>query len=100
MKIIKIKKSEYTNLEALLRRAGLVDESARTASPEKLYVNEATYKEMKRLLTAAYKKEFSYLSKNKIEYSVGAYLLNLGPALIKNQDGGNAIPKGVAIVRS
>lgn len=100
MKIIKLKKSEYTNFETLLRRVGLVDEATHTASPNKIHVNETTYKEMKKLLTAAYKKENPYLSKSRIEYSVGIYLLNLGPAVLKNEDGGNALPKGVAIVES
>lgn len=99
MKILKLKKTEYTRMEDLLRRAGLVDERAKIASPERLYVNEATYKEIKKRLMSVYKKEFSYLSSSKIEYSVNSYLLNLGPNVLKKRDGGNSIPKGVAIVQ-
>lgn len=99
MKIIKLKKTEYTRIEDLLRRAGLVDEQEKKASPERLYVNEATYREIQKQLLSAYKKEFSYLSESKIEYSVNAYLLNLGPNVLKDKDGGKYIPKGVALVQ-
>lgn len=99
MKIIRLKKSEYTNMEALLERAGLVDRTNQTASPERIYVNEATYREIQKKLISTYKKEFSYLSESKIEYSVNAYLLNLGPNILTNKDGGKTIPKGVAIVK-
>jgi len=100
MKVIKLKKSEYTDLESLLRRAGLVDEVNLTANPEHLYVNEATYKEIQRQLLKQYRKEFPLLSENKIEYSVNVYLLNLGPNVLKNKDGGSSIAKGVAIIKN
>jgi hypothetical protein len=98
MKIIKLNKTDYSNMEALLKRAGLVDESAKTAEPDRLVVNEATYNDIKRAVTKAYKKEFPYLSKSKIEYSVGGYLLNLGPKVLKKTDGGANLKKGYAIV--
>ena len=99
MKILKLKKTEYTRMEDLLRRAGLVDEQGKTASPERLYVNEATYREIQRQLLSAYKKEFSHLSESKIEYSINAYLLNLGPNVLKDKDGGKFIAKGAAIIQ-
>lgn len=98
MKIIKLKKNEYANLERLLKRAGLVDEEAKTANPDRLIVNEATYNEIKRTITKAYKEELPYLSKSKIEYSVAAYLLNLGPKVLKKADGGANLKTGYAIV--
>ena len=98
MKIIKLKKTEYSNLESLLKRAGLVDEAAKTAAPDRLVVNESTYNEIRRAITRTYRRELPYLSKSKIEYSVGAYLLNLGPSVLKKADGGANLKKGYAIV--
>ena len=100
MKVLKLKKSEYTNLESLLRRAGLVNENDLTASPELLYVNEATYKQIQRSLIKEFKKQNPFLAETKIEYSVNAYLLNLGPNVVKNKDGGSSIPRGIAIVKN
>ena len=98
MKIIKLNKTDYSNMETLLKRAGLVDETEKSATPDRLVVNEATYSEIRRAVMRAYKKEFPYLSKSKLEYSVASYLLNLGPNVLKKQDGGANLKKGYAIV--
>jgi len=98
MKIIKLNKTDYWNMEALLKRAGLIDESGTRASPDRLLVNEATYKKIQQVLTKEQKKAYPYLSKSKIKYAVAAYLLNLGPNVIKNQNGGANLKKGYAIV--
>lgn len=100
MKIIKLNSKDYTNLESLLKRADLVNENEKTASPERLYVNEKTYRTMKARLSAALKVEHPGLNKRAVDYSVGAYLLNLGPAVLRNKNGGNHLPDGYAIVIS
>lgn len=99
MKILKLKKTEYTNLESLLLRAGLVDKKNNTANPDRIFVNEATYREIKKQLKAEYRKTFSHLSDNKIIYSVNAYLLNLGPRVLNKKNNGDAIANGFAIVK-
>jgi hypothetical protein len=98
MKIIKLKKTDYSNMGQLLKRVGLVDTDTNVANPDRLVVNEATYAEIKRAITRIYKEEYPYLSKSKIEYSVGGYLLNLGPRVLKKEDGGSNLRKGYAIV--
>lgn len=96
MKIIKLKKTDYTNLEALLTRAGLVNLQEKTAFPNNIFVNEDTYKKIKAELKKLYKKENPLLSKKRIEYSVEMHLLNLGPSVVLN--GGKKLPNGYAIV--
>jgi len=96
MKIIKLKKTDYTNMEALLTRAGLVNLQEKTAFPNKIFVNENTYKKIEDELKKLHKKQNPLLSKKSIEYSVGMYLFNLGPNVVLN--GGKNLPDGCAIV--
>jgi hypothetical protein len=96
MKIIKLKQNEFNNLEALLKRAKLVDENDKTAHPHLIYVNKKTYSAMKRAIRKEFKKAYPFSSKRQIDYSVGMYLLNLGPNELKT--GGSALPYGYAIV--
>lgn len=96
MKIIKLKKTDYTNLEALLTRAGLVNAEEKTAFPNNIFVNENTYKKIKTELKRLHRKENPLLSRKRIEYSVEIHLLNLGPNVVLN--GGKNLPNGCAIV--
>lgn len=96
MKIIKLKKTDYTNLEALLTRAGLVNAEEKTAFPNNIFVNENTHKKIKTELKKLHKKENPLLSKKRIEYFVEMHLLNLGPNVVLN--GGKNLPNGCAIV--
>lgn len=96
MKIIKLKKTEYKNLEALLTRAGLVNTHEKIAFPNNIFVNENTYKKIRAELKKQHKKENPLLSNKKIEYSVEMHLLNLGPNVVLN--GGKNLPNGCAIV--
>jgi hypothetical protein len=98
MKIIKIKKNEYSNLEALLERAGLVNKETKQAHPENIFVNQITYNKIRKEIAAAYRKEYAYISKKALMYSVEAYLLNLGPVIVDSTSGGRLIPNGVAVV--
>lgn len=98
MKIIKIRTNEYSNYEALLKRAGLVNESENTANPERLYVNETTYRVFKKKTTEAYKREYPGMTKKSLAYHVGMYMLNLGPAVFKNKNGGAALRDGHALI--
>lgn len=96
MKIIKLKKTDYTNLEDLLTRVGLVNPQEKTAFPNNIFVNENTHKKIRAELRKLYKKEKPFLSKKTIEYSVEMHLLNLGPNVVLN--GGKNLPNGCAIV--
>jgi hypothetical protein len=79
IKTIKLKKKHYSNLEQLLRDAGLVEENE--AKPWNLFVNKKTYKLITQEITKAYKKEFPYVNTNKLKSSVAMYMLNLAPSI-------------------
>ena len=98
MKIVKLLKSDMTNFEKLLKRVGLVDETKKQAYPERILVNENTYKEIKKSLIKEFKKKYPGLSKNKILWSANFYLLDLSPSVIKNKEGGKNLRDGHAIV--
>ena len=98
MKILKIKTNEYSDYEALLKRAGLVNEGEAIASPERMYVNEATHRIFKKKTTEAYKKKYPGMTPKSIQYNVGLYMLNLAPAVLKNKNGGGALRNGYALV--
>lgn len=98
MKIIKIKQCEYSNLEALLTRAGLVDKKLGIANPSRIQISTNTYRIFKKHIRAAFKKDHPQLSRRQVEVSVGFYLLDLGPAVIPNAENGSAIKTGYAII--
>lgn len=78
IKIIKLKKTDYKNLDSFYRRIGAVD--GNKALVDKVFWSEADYKKLKSELTKEFRKQYSYLRKDKIDSSVGMYLLNLGPS--------------------
>lgn len=94
LKVMKLRKSDYANLESLLKRAGLVDEGSSRAYPENLFVSKQDAKKFIREISRAFKKEYPYLSQKKIKTAVGMYWLNLGPseALVE------AVKPGYALV--
>lgn len=98
MKIVKLKKSDYTQLEKMLERAGLVNKEQKIAYPDLLYVNQRTYNEIKAALKREFKKQYPYLRSSKLEASVGYHMLNLGPNVLENKQGGNNLPVGYAII--
>lgn len=77
---IKLKKSEYHNLPALLKRAGLVQD--KHAYPSNLFVSKKTYALIKAAVAAQFKKEYPYISLKKVKHFVGLELLNLGPVVV------------------
>lgn len=98
MKIIKILNRELSNMEALLTRAGLTHE--KQAHPNLLLVNETTYKKISKAVFKAFKKENPFASKKQIDFWVSVYLLDLGPGVIKNDEGGKALATGHAIINA
>jgi len=88
---IKLKKSEYANLPALLKRAGLVKDNQ--AYPSNLFVSKQTYKRIKSAITAQFKKEYPHTRQERLKVSVGMTLLNLGPVVIDK-----GIEMGYAVV--
>jgi len=96
MKIIKLTKKDYVNLEHLLKRVGLVRE--KLAFPNNIFVNASTYRRIKQEHTKLVKKITPNATKKRIDYSVGFELLNLGPSVLSNKEGGNNLPNGYAIV--
>lgn len=80
IKTIKLKKSEYANLPALLKRVGLVRDNE--AYPSNLFVSKPTYKRIKSAITAQFKKEYPHTRQERLKVSVGMTLLNLGPVVV------------------
>lgn len=80
IQVIKLKKSEYSNMPALLKRAGLVKEQQ--AYPSNIFVSEKTYKLIKTAIATQLKKQYPYVSQKKLKSSVSLELLNLGPVVV------------------
>lgn len=81
MKSYKLKKSELAtaNYAGILRRVGAVD--GNQAFPMNTYISSKTAKRLERALYAAYKKEFPWASKKRLQYSIGMEILNLEPSI-------------------
>lgn len=77
-KAYKIRKSEYSNLPALLNRIGLV--TGNEAAPDRCVVSRKTYKVFGRALYKRAKKEYPMLKANRLWSIVNLEILNLGPA--------------------
>lgn len=88
---IKLKKSEYANLPALLKRAGLVKEQQ--AYPSNLFVSKKTYMAIKAAIMVQLKKQYPYINRKKLKLTAGMELLNLGPVVIDK-----GIETGYAVV--
>lgn len=91
LQTIKLKKSEYKDMPALLKRAGLVKEQQ--AYPSNLFVSENTYKLIKAAIATQFKKQYPYVNQKKLKCSVGLELLNLGPVVVDK-----GIETGYAVV--
>ena len=85
MKSFKIKKKEYADLPALLRRIGAVEGSdvggREQAFPERTYVSLKTAKEMQRAIAKEAIKQYPWLrlKDTKTKAIVAMEWLNLGP---------------------
>lgn len=90
MQVVKLIKKDYTNLEALLTRAGLVN--GREANPSRLFVSPEDYTKISKSLEKQFKKEYPYLKRTRLSYYVNLHLLNLGPNI------SNAVRPGFAII--
>ena len=80
VKVIKLKKNDYTNLSGLLKRAGLVNEETNQAYPEKILISKEDSKKFQKEIFKAFKKQYPYLTTRKLQASAGMYWLNLGPS--------------------
>ena len=76
-KAYKIKKAEYSNLPALLRRIGLV--KGNEASPNWYVVSSKTFKVFGKELRKLARKQYPHVSNLKIKGIVNMELLQLGP---------------------
>lgn len=81
MKIHKLKKSDFKNLTKLYERIDCVEENH--AFPYYAYVSPKTYKEIEKTTANFFKKEYPGITKKSLAYSVGMYLLNLGPVVLE-----------------
>ena len=96
IKVIKLSKKDYTDLEGLLKKAGLVDEEAGRAFPERLLVSKEDAKKMRSQILKALKKKYPFFRQEKLQASAGMYFLNLGPSEVA----ADAVRPGYAIVIS
>ena len=81
MKIHKLKKSDFTNLENMYDRLGCTQDQH--AFPYHVYVSPKTYKMFEKEIAKSFKKQYNHLNSNRLKASIGMYLLNLGPAILK-----------------
>lgn len=80
MKIHKLKKSDLNNLTKMYERIDCVEENH--AFPYYAYVSPKTYKEIEKATANLFKKQYPGITKRSLAYSVGMYLLNLGPSVL------------------
>jgi len=91
IQIIKLKKSEYRDMPALLKRAGLVKEQQ--AYPNNLFVSKKTYMAIKAAIMVQLRKQYPKASRKMLKMNVGLELLNLGPVVVDK-----GIETGYAVV--
>jgi hypothetical protein len=90
LKVVKLKKTDYSDLEQFLRRLQLVDGT--NAFPERVYVSTADIRKFRAALTKQGRKQG--LSGRQLEFAVGAEMLNLSPNGILQ----DALKPGFAVV--
>lgn len=81
MKSVKITKTMLKDPALLLEKVGAVD--GNQAYPSHVYMNDKDYRKLEQNLRKALRKEYPYLLKRKIDFSVGMTLLNIGPVNLK-----------------
>lgn len=96
MKIIKLLKTDYTDLARFLTRIGLVNENH--AYPERVFVNRFTFNKMKKAHRSLLRKKHKNITKHQIDYAIALEFLNLGPAVLEKKNGGNLLADDHAIV--
>lgn len=96
IKVIKLKKKDYSDLEGLLERAGLVDKESGLAFPERILISKEDSKKFQKEILRAFKKKNPYIATQRLKASAGMYFLNLGPSELA----GNGIRPGYAVVLS
>lgn len=101
LKSTKIKKSEYSDLEKLIKRLNLIgtdfmcegNTTYQRAYVERMFIGKSTKKLFDKALTLVVKKEYPYLDKRRIQSTVGLYWLKWGP-VVMNDD---SIAKGYVL---
>lgn len=97
MKVLKIKKKYYGDLEFMYKDLGLIrkNEFGRdSVDPNNVLMSDIDAKTLKKVITEKFKDKYPYLNKIKLEGAVGMYLLNLQPSTVA----GKAIKPGYLIV--
>lgn len=95
-RVVKLTKRQLKMLpEELLIDLKVANLETKQAHPEKLFLSKEDYKKIERNVKAAFKKQFPYTSKNRLDTSAGMYLLNYGP----NTTLSIAIKEGYALVK-
>lgn len=92
MKAIKLSKKDLKDTTVLLKKANAV--VGDQAYPGAVYISKEDAALLKANLRAAIKKEFPYLKKGKVDYTLGLEWLNLGP----NESLQNVIRPGYILV--
>lgn len=93
MRTVKLTKKMMQSLGHMHKKLESTD--GKDAFPQHLYVNTKTANMIKKELTKAFRKEHPYLrNSNKIAFSVGVQILNLGPVEIS----GNGLKDGYVLV--
>ena len=93
MKVVKLRQSDLKKpVEDLLRKLGAV--KGKLAFPNCVYMNTNDYKVLTRNMVLHVKKAYPNLRKNKVDYTVGMIMLNLGP----NTSLGDAIKPGYVLI--
>jgi hypothetical protein len=86
LKAVKIRKTDLKKTpEDFLRKVGAVNEELKRAYPEHVFMAKEDYALLKKNLARKYRKEIPYISKRRLQNSVGMHLLNCGPSEILDE---------------
>ena len=96
MRVVKIKKRYYRDLEFMYKDLGLVTESngRKSVDPSVALMSKKDYAILKKQTFLQFKKEYPYLKKSGLLAEVALYLLNLGPSTLAE----NGIKPGYMII--
>jgi len=94
MKTYKLRKSDYTDFQGLMRRVGAVSNDNTQAYPQHVYCNRKDLTKSVKLLKQLAKKANPHYSSKQADMAARMYFLNLSP----NELMGNPLKDGYVLV--
>jgi hypothetical protein len=97
MKVVKIKKKYYRDLEFMYKDLGLIEEDEngeKSVNPSNVLMSDVDTKILKKTIAQEFKKKYPFCRSIKLQSSIKMYLLNLEPSTVA----GKAIKPGYLVI--